>query len=66
MAEMLPPECSASTRSPAERKVFEWIRRDLGGEWTGLHSVGEATHHEDDQSRDNQCAANRASSAFDK
>jgi len=41
---MLPPECSDSTRSGAERKVFTWIEQDLGNEWVGLHSVGEINH----------------------
>lgn len=44
MARMLPRECRSSTPSPAERRLFGRIERELGDEWVALHSVGIARH----------------------
>lgn len=44
MARMLPPEPVETTQSRAEVDVFELIRKDLGDDWTALHSVGVSTH----------------------
>lgn len=44
MAIMCPSRWNTSTKSNAEKKLFEKIREDLGDEWMVLHSLGLATH----------------------
>jgi hypothetical protein len=44
MAEMFPPECREDTRSKAERRYFDRLRVETGGDWFVLHSVGLTGH----------------------
>jgi hypothetical protein len=46
MAVMYPPEVAAGTASNAERRLFERIRDGVGNDWTVLHSLNIAAHHE--------------------
>lgn len=44
MAKMYPPEIASDTQSSAERRYFEKLRKDLGDDWTVLHSLGLTGH----------------------
>ncbi len=44
MARLYPPEIAASTKSSAERRLFEIIGSQLGNDWCVLHSLGLAEH----------------------
>ena len=44
MANMIPREINPNVKSNAECKVFDLCKKDLGPEWTVLHSVGLASH----------------------
>jgi Superfamily I DNA and RNA helicases len=41
---MIPREINPNVKSNAERKVFRLCEKDLGQEWTVLHSVGLVSH----------------------
>lgn len=43
MARFVPPLRVSSGRSPAERRVLQWLAR-LGDDWTVLHSLGVLNH----------------------
>jgi len=44
MARMLPPQVFERTVSRAERRLFLKIKKDLGDQWTVLHSLGFTGH----------------------
>ncbi|MCL4552296.1 MAG: NERD domain-containing protein, partial [Candidatus Marsarchaeota archaeon] len=44
MANMIPARVGETTKSNAERHVFDWIQSQLGDEWFALHSQGLAVH----------------------
>lgn len=45
MAKMYPPEISGDTKSAAEKRYFDLIRKQLGEDWIVLHSLGLVGHH---------------------